>query len=229
MSDPGAAAPLKGLLGGVVLLSIGFVSAGMLSDNGLSGLESQIVAGLRNNGNPADMIGSEGLEETVRDITALGGYVVLSAATIFFSMFLLLSEGRRSMRGFVITVTGAYAAGMLLKLIFRRERPPVPHLSHVSTTSFPSVHAMMSCVLFLSIGLLLARRARDPSIRLLFITAPAMVTLAVGTSRVFLGVHYPLDVLAGWACGLIWLLAAFRFLIPSETLRDAAGDIQSPK
>ncbi|MCH2202929.1 MAG: phosphatase PAP2 family protein [Fuerstiella sp.] len=165
---------------------------------------------LRDPQNPGKMIGPELFEESVRDLSALGGYVVVSTVIVCFATFGALSYGRPFVRLFLISVLGGYGCSMLLKLAFDRDRPSVvPHLSHVATKSFPSSHAMVSSIVYLSIGLLLAQRVRDTRIRALLVVVPLCLTGLVGSSRIAMGVHYPTDVLAGWAAGLLWVLVVF--------------------
>src|SRR5205085_9940078 len=88
---------------------------------------------------------------------------------------------------------------------FDRPRPSVvPHLSHVMTSSFPSGHSLLSAVVYLTLGSLLARLVGPPRLKLYFLGVAVLLSFLVGLSRVYLGVHYPTDVLAGWAAGLTW-------------------------
>jgi undecaprenyl-diphosphatase len=179
--------------------------------DGRNGYERSWVEGLRDPRDPAHMIGSPLLEESVRDYSALGGYAVVSSIIVVFTIFGGLCYGRSYVRFFLLTVLGGYGCSMLLKLAFGRDRPSVvPHLSHVATTSFPSSHAMVSSIVYLTIGLLLAQRIRDPQTRSLFVLVPLCLTAVIGFSRVAMGVHYPTDVLAGWTAGLTWTIMAFR-------------------
>jgi len=178
---------------------------------GRSGYERSWIEGLRDPLDSARMVGPAALEESVRDFSALGGYAVVSITIVAFSVFGGLRYGRLWVRFFLVTVLGGYGCSMFLKLAFGRERPSVvPHLSHVATTSFPSSHAMVSAIVYLSIGLLLAQQVNDTRIRQLCVLLPLCLTILVGFSRVALGVHYPTDVLAGWTAGLTWSLIAFR-------------------
>ena len=112
---------------------------------------------------------------------------------------------------FVIVAAGSgLGAGLVLKLFFQRERPSVvPHLHAVHTTSFPSGHSMMSAVVYLTLGALLAGFGERRRHKAYFLAAAMLLTLLVGLSRVFLGVHYPTDVLAGWSAGLVWAMASW--------------------
>ncbi len=176
-------------------------------------LDHVVVAMLRSADDPARMIGSQALEEIMRDFTALGGYAVLSVCIIAFSVFLGIQSGRLYARFFMWLTVGGYCCSMLMKKLVGRDRPAiVPHLSHVATSSFPSTHAMMSLIVFLAMGILLARLTSDPRLRRLLIVVPCALAALVGISRVCMGVHFPTDVLAGWAAGILWTWAAFAVL-----------------
>jgi undecaprenyl-diphosphatase len=202
----------------VLLLAAGglwaFVAiAGEVLEGDTLAFDRAVLLALRQPGNPAEPLGPAWLREVVRDITALGGIAVLTLITAAVTAFLLL----RRLHGAAWLLLGSVAGGMLvstlLKDAFARPRPDlVPHAVHTATASFPSGHSMMSAVVFLTLGALLARvepRRRDKA----FILSLAVVlTLMVGASRVYLGVHWPTDVLAGWTVGaawalLVWLLA----------------------
>ena len=92
-----------------------------------------------------------------------------------------------------------------LKMLIDRPRPSVvPHLSQTLTTSFPSGHSMMSAVVYLTLGALLSRLVAKRRLKLYFLAVAVLLTLLTGMSRVLMGVHYPTDVLAGWAAGCVW-------------------------
>lgn len=183
--------------------------ASLLTENRID-FEQAWIEFLRDPQDPGKIVGPELFEEAIRDLSALGGYVVVGTVIICFATFGWLSYGRPFVRLFLISVLGGYGCSMLLKLAFNRDRPSVvPHLSHVATKSFPSSHAMVSSIVYLSIGLLLAKQTRDARVRTLLILIPLCLTGLVGFSRVAMGVHYPTDVLAGWTAGLLWILIVF--------------------
>ncbi|MBZ5594977.1 MAG: phosphatase PAP2 family protein [Acidobacteriia bacterium] len=152
-------------------------------------------------------IGPPALQETARDITALGGATVLALLTIITGGFLLL-DGRKHLAVFVY---GAVASGFLvssiLKTLFQRPRPDlVPYVANFSTTSFPSGHSMLSALTYLTLGALLARSQERKRLKAYFLLVAALLTFLVGVSRVYLGVHWPTDVLAGWTAGASWAI-----------------------
>lgn len=140
----------------------------------------------------------------MRDITALGSYafiIILVGACLGY--LLLLRK-----YSLALTVTAAVLGGMLisnlLKYGFDRPRPDIQHAARVFTTSFPSGHATLSAVTFLTLGALLTRVNADRRAKLYFLSVAVFLTIIVGLSRVYLGVHYPSDVLAGWCVGSAW-------------------------
>jgi undecaprenyl-diphosphatase len=155
-------------------------------------------------------VGGPMMLDMARDVTALGGTVILTLTTVFTGGFLIL-DGRRRLGLFIY---GAAGSGLiisdLLKDLFHRARPDiVPHESYVFTSSFPSGHSMMSAVTYLTLGALLARAQTRRRLRAYFLLTSALLTLLVGVSRVYLGVHWPTDVLAGWTAGVIWAISWF--------------------
>src|SRR5206468_91472 len=108
-------------------------------------------------------------------------------------------------------VCGAIVSGLfastVLKHFFDRPRPNlVPFTVYVSTSSFPSGHSMMSAVTYLVLGALLARSQERKLVKAYFLLGAVFLTVVVGISRVYLGVHWPTDVLAGWTAGAVWAL-----------------------
>ena len=103
---------------------------------------------------------------------------------------------------------GGIVVSSIAKGFFDRPRPDlVPHGSIVSTASFPSGHSMMAAVAYLTLGVLIARVLADRRLKIYVLCLAMMVTVLVGVSRVYLGVHWPTDVLAGWLAGSGWAVA----------------------
>lgn len=164
-------------------------------------------------GDPSNPIGPVWFEEAMRDVTALGGNFVLTFVTAAVIVYLLIARKRGAALLVFISIAGGTLLASILKLFFQRARPDlVPHGTEVYTASFPSSHAMMSAVVFLTLGALLGRIEPIPRLRIYFLGLAMLLTAMVGVSRVYLGVHWPTDVLAGWAIGaawamLVWLVA----------------------
>lgn len=152
-------------------------------------------------------LGPPAVQEAARDITALGGIAVLSMVTVIVAGFLIL-DGKRHMALFVCgSVVSGLIAGTLLKDIFQRPRPDlVPRAAYFSGTSFPSGHSMMSAVTYLTLGALLARSHERKRFKAYFLLLAVLLMFAIGITRVYLGVHWPTDVLAGWTAGAVWAL-----------------------
>ena len=165
------------------------------------------------------------MELGVSDVTALGGYIVLTFLVVSVVVYLLVIGKWRN----AVMVSGASVSGVflseLLKVQFGRPRPElVPQLAEVHSLSFPSGHAMLSAVIYLTLGALLARFHKRKRERALIMVYAVLVTMMVGASRVYLGVHWPTDVLAGWALGAawaaVWWLVAWRFLRDRQETED---------
>lgn len=179
-------------------------------------LDEAVIRMLREPGQPGDPIGPAALEQVMIDLTALGGYTLLTLFTLAVLGFLLL----RRYFGSAVLLTAAVVGGAILsqgfKLLFDRPRPTlVPHLTEVVSPSFPSGHATLSAVVYLTLGALLAELFVQHRMKLYCLTLAIIITALVGVTRVYLGVHWPSDVLAGWAIGLAWaalVWAAARLL-----------------
>jgi undecaprenyl-diphosphatase len=170
-------------------------------------LDDYIVKIMRNPADLADPVGPPWLKEAGRDITALGGVTVLAIVKAAVAGFLLLRKLYGALAFLLIATTGGLAFTLILKGVFERPRPElVPHLSYVVTSSFPSGHSMLSAAVYLTMGTLLGRLVKEFKYKLYIVGVACFITMLIGISRVYMGVHYPTDVLAGWAAGLSWAL-----------------------
>lgn len=143
----------------------------------------------------------------VEDVTALGGLPVTLSVAALAAGLLRLQQRRLDAALMLATAGGGLLLGMGLKLAFVRPRPDlVPHAVEVLTSSFPSSHATMSTVTYLTLALITADRLREPAVRAYIVMLGCGLPLAIGLSRVVLGVHWPSDVLGGWAIGAAWVL-----------------------
>jgi undecaprenyl-diphosphatase len=168
------------------------------------------VRALRQPDAPAVPIGPKWLHEVGRDMTALGGIAVLSMVCIAVAGYLLLVRKYHGLILVAVAILGALVLSQALKWYFDRERPSiVPHLSITYSASFPSGHSMMSSAVYLTLGVLLARLVPRRVLKTYFIVIALVLAFLVGVSRVYLGVHYPTDVLAGWMLGLVWALMCY--------------------
>jgi undecaprenyl-diphosphatase len=188
-------------------------------------LDSQLLLALRDPANLANPIGPSWLEEAARDITGLGGYAVLSIITWATWAYLMIVGKRGAALLVLVAVIGGTLLSSGLKLGFERPRPDlVPHATRIYTASFPSGHAMMSAVTYLTLGALLARVETRRRARAFIIGLAVVMTLLVGMSRVYLGVHWPSDVLAGWSVGAAW--ASLCWFVALQLQRR--GQVEKP-
>ncbi len=173
-------------------------------------LDFAVLRTLRVDGRPHELVGPQWLHLAATDITALGSVAVLSLVILL--AFALLACLRRWTEG-VLLLAGA-GGGLIisqaLKRVFERERPDMAYRAvEAVNASFPSGHAMLSAVVFLTLGVLAARFSDLRRIKVLAVGAAVLVSLLVGMSRVYLGVHWASDVLAGWCVGAAWAMACW--------------------
>jgi undecaprenyl-diphosphatase len=184
--------------------------AGEVLDGDTHSFDERVLRFLRNPADPADPIGPRWLESAVRDITSLGSFTVLAIVTLSAIIYLLI-DGKRAAAAFVFfAIAGGGILSELLKQVFARPRPElVAHLVDVHTMSFPSGHAMSSAVTFLTLGALLTRVQSRWRLKIYFFSLAIFLTILIGLSRIYLGVHWPTDVLAGWCAGAAWAMGCW--------------------
>ena len=216
------------IAGTFCLCSWGFIE---LADDATEGdydeIENRIMRALRQADDPSLPVGPWWSGEMARDITALGGATVVTLMTCLVVGYLVLRRAYGATALVLVAILGGYLLSNTMKNIFDRPRPSVvPHLAEVVSASFPSGHSMVSSVAYLTLGALLARTVARRREKVYFIVASLLLTLLIGLSRVYLGVHYPTDVLAGWSAGIAWALLCWTFaywLQRRGTLRTAAA------
>ncbi|HTU09949.1 MAG TPA: phosphatase PAP2 family protein [Allosphingosinicella sp.] len=166
-----------------------------------------LLLALRSDADPAVPIGPHWLRLTLLDFTALGGTPFLTLITVAGAGYLLFARKRATAVFLVLAISGGAIASTLLKAIFDRARPDlVHHLVEVTNASFPSGHAMNSAIVYLTLGALLARTEESRAIRIYLIALAITLSLIIGFSRIYLGVHWPSDVAAGWCVGGVWAI-----------------------
>jgi len=169
-------------------------------------LDEQILLRMRA-GSPSEPRGPAFLPGAMRDLTALGSPSVLALFVLAVAGSLAVRRQVHALVLLLVATVGGVVLNELLKRAFARPRPPLAfHLTEVRSMSFPSGHAMESAIIYLTMAALLARLVQPRRLRLYFIGLAFFLTFVVGVSRVYLGVHYPSDVLAGWTAGLAWAL-----------------------
>jgi undecaprenyl-diphosphatase len=170
-------------------------------------VDERVLRSLRTPADPAVPIGPTWLLPAARNLTALGSVPVLLLVVAAVAGFLALARRWWHLALVLGASTGGVLLLVILKRVFDRPRPTVvPPLMLENTPSFPSGHAMMSAVIYLTLGTLLAQLCPRWRERIYVVSVAVVLTVIVGLTRLYLGVHYPSDVLAGWSVGLAWAL-----------------------
>lgn len=198
------------------LASVGLVAGGVLAfgllaeevgEGDTRAFDQAVLLALRNPADLSDPIGPGWVEEMARDITSLGSHVILTLISLAVIGYLLIVRKRRAAVLVCASIGGGMVLSAVLKTVFERSRPDlVPHAVQVYTASFPSGHAMLSAVTYLTLGALLMRVQPGHRVKAYLLSVAIIVTVLVGVSRVYLGVHWPTDVLAGWCVGATWAM-----------------------
>ena len=215
---------------GIVLTLYGFLEVTEeIFDGDPWHFDEWLLRRLRRHDDLAVPIGPPWLAALVIEITALGGVAVLCVALLFAVGYLVLEHRRDAAVLVIVASAGGGLLSVGLKQVFARHRPTiVPHLITVDSLSFPSGHSMAAAVIYLTLGALLARFAVRRRTRIYVIGLSFALTFLIGASRVFLGVHYPSDVLAGWSAGLAWALLCWlvaRYLQYRGTLEPPGAHV----
>lgn len=230
--DAGQLGPLLGLAlvaGGVFV----FIElADEMREGATLAFDSAILASMRQPGDLARPIGPPWLPSAARDITALGGAPVLTLLTLAGLGYLLLLRRFQIALLLAFAMLGAVTLSTVLKIHFQRPRPDiVPWLMDVASPSFPSGHAMMSAVAYLTIAVLIGRSSSSRLTRAYLVGVAVALSILVGLSRIYLGVHWPSDVLAGWCGGASWAFAcgiAARWLQRRGAIEGAGASSHAP-
>jgi len=187
---------------------------GVIAQNVIKGtsyaFDQSIILALRDPANPSVPMGPAWVQEAARDLTSLGSIIVLAIITLSVSGYLFLARKYAAAWLMIVAVFGGIVLNDLLKSAFARPRPDILYqAAQVFTSSFPSGHAELSAITYLTMAVLLAESQTSCKIGLYFIAVSALLTILIGVSRVYLGVHYPTDVLGGWCIGAAWALACW--------------------
>jgi undecaprenyl-diphosphatase len=215
-------APLLAGLGVVLLLLLFALLTGEVFKGDTRGLDTVLLQAAQRFRTAHPWFG-----EVMRDLSGLGSTVVLSLLVLASVIYLVLLSARRTaILVAASTASGALLIHLLLKPAFGRLRPDLAFADHVAWgMSFPSGHASMSAIVFLTLGALMAN-TRSRWIERVFILAMASgATFLVGASRVALGVHWVTDVLGGWALGAAW--ASVCLLLAHRAVRTEMTDAGS--
>jgi undecaprenyl-diphosphatase len=199
-----------GLLLVLLLLGGGFLTLlEEVREQSTQSFDEQVLRALRRADEPAEPLGPRWLAEAARDVTALGSLTVLTLVVITVCGFLVFVRRWRTVALVLGSTLGGMGVNSLLKNLVARPRPSVvPHLTWVLSESFPSGHAMLSAIVYLTLGALLAELVEKRWLKVYLLTVALGLTLIIGLTRVYLGVHYPTDVVGGWIAGLAWAIIA---------------------
>jgi undecaprenyl-diphosphatase len=175
--------------------------------------------------------GSPALLEAVRDVTALGGVLLRNFFAIAAMIALLFLRRRREALFFALTVMSGWLVNSALKALVGRARPGiVPHLTEAGGNSFPSGHSFNAAVVYIAMALAFAAMSSRPAVRRTLVSTAIGGSLAIAWSRVWLGVHWPSDVIAGWLGGAGWaFLACALFQRPAALAAEAISGTDSPE
>jgi undecaprenyl-diphosphatase len=186
---------------------------GEMAEGETEAFDRGIILFFRTPGHPDDPIGSRSFEEAVRDVTALGGTTLVSFVTVIAVLVFLFHGKRRHAAVMGLGVWASSFSSELAKNLYHRPRPDlVPHMAYVYSGSFPSGHSTLSAAAYLILAVLVASLEPRRRTKALAFGVAALVLVTVGLSRIYLGVHWPSDVLAGWCLGGLWALMAWLAL-----------------
>ncbi len=189
-----------------------------VSENEIAEVDRFLLLWFRNPLDANDPWGPPWFEDAVAEITTLGGYPVLILLVAAVTGFLIVARKYGPAIYVLASVILGTVVSQGLKMLYDRPRPDiVEHLVGIHTASFPSGHATMSTVVYLTLAALIVRMVDDARIRVYVMSAAIFVALLVGVSRIYLGVHWPSDVAAGWMLGAAW--ASFSWLAVSALRR----------
>ena len=201
------------ILGAALLFAFGRL-ANLAGRGRAPAFDEWLIVALRSPGDLADPIGPAWLEEMMRDFTAMGSTGVLTLTVLAIAGFLAMTRKGHAALFVLASVAGGVLVSQTTKWAYARPRPDlVPHGAEIFTASFPSGHSMMSAVVYLTLGALLARTQPDRAVKVYILAIAVTLTVLVGISRVYLGVHWPTDVLAGWALGGLWALICLLVML----------------
>lgn len=201
--------------------------AGEVLEGDTFAIDIWIVRELRTVADAATPVAPQWVTTAMIDFTALGGVTVLTLVSLFAVGFLFVTSRKWIALFVAISVCTGAATNAVLKTIFARARPDlVPHLVNADTASFPSGHAMNSALVYLTLAMLVGRTENNTHLRVYLVSCAIILTFLVGSSRVYLGVHWPSDVLAGWGVGALWAVLStvgLKYFQTKENFKDMSN------
>jgi undecaprenyl-diphosphatase len=199
--------------------------AGQVQSGATRQWDERLLVALRNPADRAEPVGPSWLHGAALDATALGSPLILTFVVIASVGFLYFEGQRRVALTAVLTIGGGALLSGILKQVFARPRPDiVPHLRDVGGLSFPSGHSMGAAIVYFTLGVMFMKAFKSRRAKAFCLSWAFFLATIVGASRVYLGVHYPSDVLAGWLAGLGWGMACFAVaqFIPTRPVPEVS-------
>ncbi len=191
-------------------------------------IDRALLLALREPDDISDPLGPRWFEEMIRDFTALGGSGVLILLVTAVTSYLFMLRQYKNLAILLTAVLGSFLLSYFLKDIFDRPRPDlIVDTSTITTASFPSGHSLLAAATYLTLGSLMAQIQPRFRLKAFIILLAIFVMVLVGFSRVYLGVHWPSDVLAGWTIGAVWALLCWlvsRWLHRTERAEAVASE-----
>lgn len=206
--------------GELALMAALFIAAGGLwvflalvdemTEGDTHAFDQAILSYLRPTANPHDALGPHWFERAMADLTTLGGTAVLTLIVIITVVFLLMHKRVASSLLVLVALGGGMALSEGMKALLDRDRPAMIYRAvETMSASFPSGHAMLSTVTYLTLGTLLAQVLPQKRMRVFVFSVAVLLAVIVGLTRVYLGVHWMTDVLAGWSLGAAWAMVCW--------------------
>jgi undecaprenyl-diphosphatase len=193
--------------GGAALFAL---TAALVAHGDALAFDKEILLSLRRAGNSATPMGPDWLLAAARAVTELGGTPVLTLMVVVFGGYLILKRDGAALALLLAAALGQSIVVNLLKAVFGRDRPEiVPHLAEATSASFPSGHSASAAAIYLTLAALVARESKDRFVRNYAFFVAVALAIVVGASRVYLGVHYPTDVVGGLSFGAAWAAIVF--------------------
>ncbi|ADO75544.1 phosphatase PAP2 family protein [Stigmatella aurantiaca] len=217
---------LLGLVAVIGVCCLGFaVLADEVVERETQSFDETVVRSLRRTDDPRIPVGPKWLLAAARDVTSLGSGTVLALITVGVCGFLMLIRRFRSLLLVAGSTVGGALVNSLLKHFFARPRPSVvPHLAEAFAPSFPSGHAMLSAIVYLTLGALLSELTERSRLKAYVLGMAVLLSFLVGLTRVYLGVHYLTDIIGGWMMGLAWALLTVLLVRGAKRTSPALRD-----
>ncbi len=208
--------PVRALFAAAVvsLLIFAIITLGVASGVTLNFDRSVMHAFRSGTDSLSTMIGPPWMQEMARDVTALGSFSILIVLLLSIGGFLCLIRQRQFALFLIVVVVGGAVLSNVLKFVIGRPRHELfPLGARVFSNSFPSDHAALSMITYMTLGALLAHTMTSRAARIYVVAVAALLAFMIGASRVYLGVHYPTDILAGWSLGAAWALGCWIIMM----------------